>query len=77
MGGISYHLKRSIMIGLLIFSLFSTFNLKWYLPIGCASGASGKVLVADTDRDGSYEIFISDFQYPDKINVCELHLPNT
>ncbi len=50
---------------------------KWYLPIGCAVGVSGKILVADTDRDSCPEIFISDFQYPDKINVCELHLPNT
>ncbi len=62
---------------LLIINLVGVFNLKWYLPVGCASGASGKVLVADADRDSCYEIYISDFQFFDKINVCELHLPNT
>jgi hypothetical protein len=64
------------MISLAILYLVSIFNLKWYLPIGCAVGVSGKILVADTDRDSCPEIFISDFQLADKINVCELHLPN-
>jgi len=64
------------MIGLLIFSLFSIFNLKWYLPVGCAHGTSGKILVSDTDRDSCYEIFISDYYGPDYINVCELQLPD-
>jgi hypothetical protein len=69
---------RKIMINLLLISfVFSGFIQKWYLPIGCAGGSSGKILVADTDRDGCYEIFISDFQFIDKINICELHLPNT
>ncbi len=69
------------MINLLIISLVGVFNLKWYLPIGCASGASGKVLVADADRDGSYELYISDYQLIGNalgyIAICELHLPNT
>ncbi len=65
------------MISFLLFFLIDGFMQKWYIPIGCASGASGKVLVADADRDSCYEIYISDFQLPDKINVCEFHLPNT
>ncbi len=69
------------MVGILIFNLFNAFALKWYLPIGCASGASGKVLVADTDRDGSYELYISDYQLIGNalgfVAICELHLPNT
>ncbi len=57
--------------------VFSNFTLKWYIPVGSASGAGGKILVSDTDRDGHYELYISDFHYPIYIHICELHLPNT
>ncbi len=65
------------MISLLVVFLIGGFVQKWHLPIGCAVGVSGRILVADADRDSCPEIYISDFQLPDKINVCELHLPNT
>ncbi len=65
------------MINLLMVFLIGGFVQKWYLPIGCASGISWKVLVADADRDNCYELYISDFQLPDYIYVCELHLPST
>ncbi len=65
------------MTSLILILLVSGFNLKWYLPIGCAVGPDGRILVADTDRDSCPEIFISDYHFIDNIDVCELHLPNT
>jgi len=64
-------------VGLLLFTILGGFTLKWHLPVGCAVGVSGKILVADTDRDSCYELFISDFQLPDNIYICELHQPYT
>jgi hypothetical protein len=66
------------MIYFLVVSfVFSSFTEKWYLSVGCAHGTSGKILVSDTDRDGYYELFISDYYGPDYINICELYPPNT
>jgi len=65
------------MISLLtLVFLINGFSLKWTLPLGITHT---KMLVADTDRDGYYELIFKHFQYPypSCLLFCEFHPPNT
>ena len=65
------------MISLLtLVFLINGFSVKWSLPLGILNT---KMLVADTDRDGYYELIFNHFQYPypSCLLFCEFHPPNT
>ncbi|MEO0183300.1 MAG: VCBS repeat-containing protein, partial [candidate division WOR-3 bacterium] len=57
--------------------LFNGFSLKWTInhPYDVPNG---KMLIADTDRDGCYELFFTPYSYPasHKIHIYELQLPD-
>ncbi|MCK4674044.1 hypothetical protein KAT67_08690, partial [candidate division WOR-3 bacterium] len=60
---------------IILLSLFSGFNQKWYISDGMI-GEVGRLVIIDTDRDGSYEFYMPGYGSSQRIHVYELHLPD-
>ncbi len=57
--------------------LFSGFVQKWYLPLGCGTGTSGRLCIGDTDHNGYYEMIFVPNSYGYHCGyIYELHPPN-
>jgi hypothetical protein len=56
--------------------LFGNFVQKWAIPRGIDWGA-GRLVIGDTDRDGNWEFIFSTYGGPQRIYICELHMPDT
>jgi len=68
--------KVIIILLVLCVSLSGDFVQKWNFPQGIY-GSGGRILIGDTDRDGSYEFYIRTYGGSQKVYIYELHLPNT
>lgn len=69
---------RKKMVYFLLFNIFLTgaFAQKWYFPQGISWGA-GRILVADTDKDGNKEFIFNTYGNAYDVFVYELHLPDS
>jgi len=67
------------MVYFLLFNLFLTgaFAQKWYFPRGNFGGDCGRILIADTDRDGNKEFIFRTYGESHNIFIYELHLPDS
>jgi hypothetical protein len=65
-----------MIVSLILSFLLGGFVQKWNVPQGIDWGA-GRLLIADTDRDGNYELIFSTYGGPYTIYFYELHLPDT
>ncbi len=60
---------------LVFYFLNNAFNQKWYFPQGIDYGA-GRMIIIDSDRDGSVEFIFTTYGSSYTMYFYELHLPN-